>query len=526
MSADKTSNSTVIDARHQYEYSSREVAPPGLLTHQISRAQSLFTLHHGYCLNDLFLKLGRTKFCSTVSRFWTWFASNWNILLHGNPSVDIISGIKLAGGGELGIGVGEEEWGSGEREVLEHITTRTNGLIDLLVARFGDVAPKQQPQGSDEKAYENGLPWIGSGQCPGAADGMIFSGMKALQAQSRHDIADWMQTIYTHGESAYGVKDNPLSHRRMRREKKTQARMSNKTTAPLIQKLVSEPKYVKLNRKVNSTDTEKDGRPGIPPPIVDAANASLSKATTNVKSHQRLGGSSDTADDKSSLTDPQAWMNVLTLGYGSSWTFSRKEPPPILSEQGEIHMKSESLRNSAKDTGEGMNRIRDWRPNKESKGIEDTIKLQKEREEKGYFMIGYQGDLEKETQSSTGSEASDDNQLEEDMQGWNSRLLLRTVHIKLNSRAINRLQRTRLSNNIQESEKASTERKLVMERMRVRVVVFVVSLSYELKRRPLLRIIITKVPSVHFHVIIRARNAFTLVPYLVSQFLQLPIPPS
>ena len=52
--------------------------------------------------------------------------------------MDIYGGIKLAAGGELGMGVGEEEWGSGEREVLEHFQSRTEGLVDLMVSRFGD----------------------------------------------------------------------------------------------------------------------------------------------------------------------------------------------------------------------------------------------------------------------------------------------------------------------------------------------------------------------------------------------------
>ena len=480
MSADKSSSPKATDTQPQYEYSSREVAPPGLLAHQISRAQSLFTLHHGYCLDDLLLKLGRTKLCNTLSRFWTWFASGWNILLHGNPSVDILSGIKLAAGGELGIGVGEEEWGSGEREVLEHIATRTNGLIDMLVARFGDIAPERQTQKSDEKHYGKDIPWIGSGRCPGAADGMIFSGMKALKAQSRHDIADWMQSIYTHGESAYGVKDNPLSHRRKRREKQAQVRTSNKTPVPLTQKQGSESKHVKPIRKVPPKVTKSDDRPGIPPPIVDAANASLSKATATVKSQQQQEDSLDTADDKSSFTNPQAWMNVLTLGYGSSWTFSRKESPPVPSEQREISTKLENLGNSAKNTEEGINSIDRWRPNKESKGIEEAITLQQVREEKGYFMIGFQGDLEKETQAFTDSVALDENQVAEDMQGWNSRLLFRTVHVKLNSRALNRLHRSRLPSKVKEGERASTERKLILEKIRVRVVVFVVSLLSEL----------------------------------------------
>ena len=52
-----------------------------------------------------------SSFCSILDKYWLRFASNWDVLLHASPAVDIYNGIKLAGAGELGVGVGEEEWG-------------------------------------------------------------------------------------------------------------------------------------------------------------------------------------------------------------------------------------------------------------------------------------------------------------------------------------------------------------------------------------------------------------------------------
>ena len=44
--------------------------------------------------------------------------------MHGNPATSLYGGIKVAACGELGMGVGEEERGSGEREVLEGFVGR------------------------------------------------------------------------------------------------------------------------------------------------------------------------------------------------------------------------------------------------------------------------------------------------------------------------------------------------------------------------------------------------------------------
>lgn len=125
-------------------------------------------------------------------------------MLHGNPAVDALAGIKLASGGELGFGVGEEEWGSGERAVLEEFTRHTEGLVDTVVARFGEPSSKSDVH----------VPWIGAGERPAVADGVIFGGINGITRQSLQSVSLWMRHIYTYGEYAYGVRDNPSRERR------------------------------------------------------------------------------------------------------------------------------------------------------------------------------------------------------------------------------------------------------------------------------------------------------------------------
>ncbi|MBE3042302.1 DUF1712 domain-containing protein, partial [Candidatus Bathyarchaeota archaeon] len=101
------------------EYSSREVKSAALLLSDLLRAHALFLLHHGASLSSLLDGLGRRKFVSVMTRYWDLFLSTWSVALHGNPARSVFGGINVAASGELGVGVGEEERGSGEREVLE-----------------------------------------------------------------------------------------------------------------------------------------------------------------------------------------------------------------------------------------------------------------------------------------------------------------------------------------------------------------------------------------------------------------------
>ncbi|KAG2418465.1 hypothetical protein HFD88_001566 [Aspergillus terreus] len=173
----------------QYHYSSREMCPPHLLIQQLRRAHSTFLLHHDFSLESMYQRIGRPAFCTILDSYWRKFAWNWEVLLSGNPAIDMYNGIKLSAGGELGVGVGEEEWGSGEREVLEDFVSRTDGLVDLIVSRFGDpYMPEQEKARGLPSQPPKGDQWLGLDVYPRPSDGVVFSGPTELaKIQPRPD---------------------------------------------------------------------------------------------------------------------------------------------------------------------------------------------------------------------------------------------------------------------------------------------------------------------------------------------------
>ncbi|KAF2086044.1 hypothetical protein K490DRAFT_44878, partial [Saccharata proteae CBS 121410] len=355
-----SSSSDTPVAKPAIEYSSREVSPPDLLVQQLLRAHNIFRLHHGPSLYDLYVRLPRHKFCNILDRFWTRFANTWDVLLHGSPAVEMYGGIKLAAGGELGMGVGEEEWGSGEREVFEDFAGRTEGLVDMIVARFGEPA---EPQ--DQMSMESGKskavfhtdpePWMGSGRDTEAADGVIFSGVGTIARSSLRD----------------------------------------------------------------STQSQAHA-PGIPRPIVSAAEASLNQASSDAQEHQ----TNDREQHGSALTDPDTWMKVLTLGYGSSWGGKRPQPP----QQSPTQKTTQSQQSDvAEKAGEASLQYLDPQPDVDR--VEEASKAQIARENHGHFIIGLQGDLDHDGQADTDTAVGDtDGAVDSDC---NHRILLRTLHVKV-----------------------------------------------------------------------------------------------
>ncbi|PFH55116.1 hypothetical protein XA68_10675 [Ophiocordyceps unilateralis] len=195
-------NSAAEDSR--FEYSSREMKPASLLVGDLLRAHNIFLMHHGSSLSGLFVHCRRSKFVALLGRYWDLFLSTWNVLLHGNPARDMFGAINVAASGELGVGVGEEDRGSGEREVLEGLVGRIEGLVDLVVSKFG----------TDEDESEQDVSWLGTGREPAADDGAVFLGVGALSRKSLRDVTHWMEDLYTWGEHAYGVIESPTSVRR------------------------------------------------------------------------------------------------------------------------------------------------------------------------------------------------------------------------------------------------------------------------------------------------------------------------
>ncbi|QKX56255.1 uncharacterized protein TRUGW13939_03356 [Talaromyces rugulosus] len=278
------------------EYSSRELFPPQSIIQQLRRAHSIFLLHHDISLDNLYKRVGRQTFCKFLNRFWSKFIRNWLVLLNGNPAVDIFNGIKLALGGELGIGVGEEEWGSGEREVLEDFVSRTNGLVDLVVSRFGDIPEKANHDNSNTESETQ--PWLGSDHIPQPSDGVIFSGVGSLSQNSLARISHWMEWIYRYGGAAYGVDENPAS---VRRQRKTTKRRPTAGISPLPH-----------HKKSKSKSQTQSGRtsPGIPPPLVIATAPSTPSQPQT-----------ENQEIEDSMFGTEALMKYLTLGYGSAWKF-------------------------------------------------------------------------------------------------------------------------------------------------------------------------------------------------------------
>lgn len=295
------------------------MGPPPLFIQQLRRAHSIFLLLHDFSLDDLYSRVGRAAFCLFLERFWDKFAWNWELLLTGNPIVEIYDGIKLAAGGELGIGVGEEEWGSGEREVLEDFVSRTDGLLDLVVSRFGD--PPEQTGDSPSSSKSSGeTQWLGLDVDPRPADGVIFSGLGPLCRRSLAHISHWMEWIYRYGDAAYGVGRDPSSQRR------------RKPPKPGGRQYAGPGDGSASGGGVQPTTPDRSHTPGIPRPLVTAAPQATSQEMQ--KSTPERDNDAPPQRDQSTdqpLFGAETVMKYLTLGYGSSWSFSPKSATPTAS---------------------------------------------------------------------------------------------------------------------------------------------------------------------------------------------------
>lgn len=192
------------------EYSSREVKPSILLLQDLLQAHSTFLLHHASSMDALFARTKRPKLIGMLSHYWDTFLSTWTVLMHGNPVNDLYRGIKIAACGELGMGVGEEERGSGEREVLEGFVGRIDGLLDVVVSKFGtgDLSRDAERHATEKEIPREitpSEPWLGSGDEPAAEDGAVFLGVGALSRRSLRDISHWVEDLYRWGPNAYGL---------------------------------------------------------------------------------------------------------------------------------------------------------------------------------------------------------------------------------------------------------------------------------------------------------------------------------
>ncbi|KAJ4863096.1 hypothetical protein T069G_04050 [Trichoderma breve] len=378
----------------RYEYSSREMKPATLLLTDLLRAHSIFLLHHGSSLSALFVRYRRVKFIALLSRYWDLFLSTWNVMLHGNPARDIFGGINLAASGELGVGVGEEDRGSGEREVLEGLVSRVEGLVDLVVSRFGPDDPETESSKSDKIEPE---PWLGSGKEPRAEDGAIFLGTGTLSRKSLRDVTHWMEDLYTWGEHAYGLIDSPTSTRRAKGKKST-------SKVPILNE--SPP----LKTDEASKAEEPAPEAGEPPSDAQDTQPKAPEAATSPVNPELEAGRLD------------KMVSYLTLGYGSYWSFpgggggNSSEPA------------------NQQPAADGKSHAE---PNLQSPKLPSSL------ESSGHYLIGLKGDIEDDTAAVNEVEGTIGSDDAEDDDENNSRTVLRTLHVELEgSSAENRAEGT------------------------------------------------------------------------------------
>ena len=379
------------------------------------------------------------------------------MLLHGNPAVDIFNGLKLAAGGELGMGEGEEDWGSGEREVLEGFIERTTGLVDLLVSRFGNP-PSSSRASSRSPSLKSDLAdvapaWQASGRYPRPSDGVVFSGVGALTRSSMKSISSWTEWLHMYGKEAYGVKENPSSVPRRRRPKKEPSSLEPGS--------LEEPLHGKKGTSAPLRDKTSEGTAqspnnapvGIPPPIVGPG---LMRQSAPEPRKDKKGGSVENGGNGT-----ETIMKYMTLGvYGSSWGIPYGRPP--------VNQRVSSLRREV-----GGDRSRS--------SASDKAMTQEPEAPPGYFLIGLQGQLEEDVQILPNEEdtelGTDQENAPEDRRGLNNRVIMRTLHVERAKGSVDEL-----GKEVVEGGKAVEE--LYYDRLRVVVYVqppFIFTILFELQ---------------------------------------------
>lgn len=359
--------------------------PGNLLLADLTRAHRTFLLHHDTCLDALLERSGRPRFAAVLARYWDLFLSTWSVLLHGNPARDVHPGIVVAASGELGVGVGEEERGSGERDVLEGLVDGVYGLVDLVVARYGD-------EHGDEQGEEG--PWLGAGREPGPEDGAVFLGTGALSRRSLRDVTAWMGDLYTWGEHAYGVIDSPSSVRRRRgkkgrrhREHKGASTEAGAAGTKPAGEDVTKPTQDVGGAAAEAAETEVPAAETAAPAEAPATETTAPTAPAPEAPAEAAAPEASASAHAEAPDAPDApgklgkMVSYLKMGYGTYWTLpvrteTTDTPPPPATTQ---------------------------RP-----------------ESEGYFLIGLKGDIYEDAGASDASDSSD-----------NSRTMLRTLTVDL-----------------------------------------------------------------------------------------------
>ncbi|KAH0544674.1 hypothetical protein FGG08_001179 [Glutinoglossum americanum] len=423
----QTNRTSTQPVTQSAEYSAREVSSPPLLIEHLRRAHAGFLLHHASSLSELYSCVDRSGFCGNLQRYWNRYVWNWDVLLHGNPSLDIFGAIKLAGGGELGMGVGEEDRGSGEREVLEGFVGRIEGLIDLVVSKFGE--PPSESEGgidnTDGKRKEqnqnpNAQPWGGPGSLPSPTDGVIFLGVGAIARTSLREIANWMEELYEYGEDTYGVNENSTSARR-RKQRKIRAKASPKLERKGGRNALTQQKQPArtkngaiVGEERNTGDALGSSQCRVPPPLIPTVE---SPAPQDIREDRnKLQGKQG---DDSMGYGTGNFMKYLTLGYRSPWSTPSESKSGKDDGDPEIQIVEEVDEEQA-----SLASIQHIDPQPDTEE-EPEVFIQRREKTVGYFLVGLRGDVEDEEDEAMSSEQNPS-------EGGNSRrILVRTVQVEM-----------------------------------------------------------------------------------------------
>jgi hypothetical protein len=427
------SKDTAQDGNPAIEYSSREVKPAPLLLQDLLRAHSTFLLHHASSMSALFVRTQRSKFIRILDRYWNSYLSTWNVMLHGNPAVNVFGGIKLAASGELGVGVGEEDRGSGEREVLEGFVGRIEGLVDLVVSKFGDAESKIDEKilksGASHGRAKSGKPWLGTRGEPASEDGAIFLGVGALSRNSLRDVSHWMEDLYSWGPHAYGVIENPSSIRQARNRKKK----SNSHPKPPEDLESSDnptpsgppaqlPSKLGIRSKISTDEA-------ISSTVEPSATANGDASGSNLLSEDKLPtlhrNSSSQSITSPSTTAADTMLSYFKLGYGTHWSLglSQKGVTQSVGKQSDEDLGIPPPVANAIPTSPNPTNVRIL----PTEGTLDTS-MYPQNDSVGHFLVGLMGDIESEESETevaytTGDEGAGDVS--------NCRTLLRTVTVEL-----------------------------------------------------------------------------------------------
>lgn len=466
-----------------YEHSSREVSPPILLISQLQRAYRIFLLHQGQNLRELYSRLKYSKFCTLVDRYWTEFSRNWDVLLHANPATEVYDGTKLAAGGELGAGEGDEEYGSLEKEALEAMIRNTDGLVDLVLSR----CDTQESQGTTRLLAGPQTP---QDRRPNPskhlelANGVHFTGCGALSKSSVRVVSEWINLVHAHGANAYGIVSNPVSERviRTKDDRKTEKAKITPSApdippTPESDMEASLASIEPIPQEPEEKQDQPNRRPIIPPPLVVSIDDSLQKATKSVESRgvgmekvkdkKRFQGE---ADQKKDTEDTYTWTDVFTFGYGSSWMKNdpRSGRPKLQSRTDTTKSRREYHHRRASGTSTSSGAHKSHEGDKVSEEISDNSR------DRGQFLVGLLGDLDQESEMNPSETVAPTSPASSDM---HKRLVARTVHVQINTTSEARSPGTELRDYLTVANKTNE-----FEPKRLRVVVFEVRMTSDFSR--------------------------------------------